>query len=99
MTFILIGAFCMFVILFLFIPIFAIWVTTQAIQARKYRSLQLGAEPPSNGPAAGWEVIYKEGRKQHTVLVQGDTEGDAMKELMKMSGVRYDAVLSITRKG
>ena len=97
MTFILIGALCTFLVLFLVMPIFVVWVGTQAAQASKYRELlRLAAEQPAT-LSTGWEVVYKEGRKQHTVIVQGNTEAEAMKELMKLQ-VPFDKIVSINKK-
>ena len=74
------------------LPFFILWIIRNSLQAAKYRrslTMEIKRE--------GFTVVYKSGRKIETLDVDGNTEGEAVRDLIKR-GIKYDKITSITKK-
>jgi hypothetical protein len=74
------------------LPLFLIWVISNAIQASQYRALVRA----SSGANTGYTVVYKTGRKTERADLNGATEGEAMLDLVKKN-ISYDKIISLTK--
>lgn len=101
-------AFLMLAVLFVLLAAFAVWTIREHIAAKKYRHLirlhnELKKQPatpaalPTNKVLANrWEVTYKIGNEERTVIVSGKNEGAAVKEAMRQ-GVDYSSIVNFSK--
>jgi len=73
------------------LPLFVLYMIRNSIQAAKYRVMIKGEIKKE-----GWAVVYKIGRKTETMDLIGETEGEAMQDLIK-KGIRYDKIVSLMK--
>jgi len=74
------------------LPLFIVYMIRNSIQAAKYRSMSITVPIKT-----GYTIVYKSGRKTETVDVDGDTDSEAMRDLIKR-GISYDKIISLTKR-
>ena len=81
------------------VGMFLLWAWKEHQQARLWRTLMVMHQErlkdmpmEVNGPH--WKVTIKVGRKTEVHVARGATEADALLELVKTKGVRYDQIVS-----
>lgn len=84
---------CTILTILIVVPIFVMYVIRNSIQATKYRQL---VKLAGQIPKTGYSVVYKIGGKVVTVDVDGTTDSEAMKDIIKR-GIRYDKIVSLTK--
>lgn len=95
MTVLIVVLTSLFTIIFVVIglPIFIIWMIRNSVQAAKYRQSLVTVSQIKTG----YQLVYKSGRKTETIDLIGDTETEAMKDLIS-KGIRYDKIISLTKR-
>jgi hypothetical protein len=87
---------------------FMTWVLKEHLTAEKYRALvrsgrlatldapPLFVAPPSAAPKGpAWKITFKGDRgKTQTVVIEAETEGDALKKLIKEQSTSYGSIVS-----
>jgi len=86
----------LFIVMFVLIMVggFVVWAIREHLAARKYRYLielhkRIPAEelnPPPITKGMRWRVTYKDGKKEANIVIPATTEGEALREFMKLHG-------------
>lgn len=75
------------------------WVVREHRTANRYRQLlELAKEGKHESVNSGWLLVYKEGKAQKTLSLDGATEQEAMAQATRIHQVRYDKIVSLTRR-